>query len=169
VAASTLELASRGEGVWSATGPNLSLAGIWQVSALVQSASDSVQVDLVVQPRPPPEDIERIEAEGQPTLYTIHLAGGDSVQGYVDPGTAGPNQVHFTFFGADGGELPVEDPEVDAYLMSGALADLELVPFSPGHFAVQGQLDAGSWRFTVRVTTQDDEHLTAYFEEDIEG
>ena len=35
---------------------------------------------------------------GQPTIYTIALGGNLTLQTYVDPGKAGPNTVHYTFF-----------------------------------------------------------------------
>ena len=37
---------------------------------------------------------------GTPPIYTVTFPNGDQIQSYVDPGTAGLNQVHITAFDA---------------------------------------------------------------------
>jgi copper transport protein len=169
VAPSTLELEPSSEGVWTGSGSNLSLDGLWRVSILVQQAADSVEVDLDLAPRPPPQQIVAMEVPGQPTLYTITLSGGDTLQAYVDPGRAGVNQVHFTFFDAGGDELPVESPEVDALLLPGTPGEVTILPITPGHFSAEGEFGPGLWRFTVTATTEGGRVLRAYIQERIEG
>ncbi len=51
---------------------------------------------------------------GLPTIYTVHLSAGRTVEIYADPGTAGPNEIHATFFDASGSELPVHERDDDA-------------------------------------------------------
>ncbi|TMK88160.1 MAG: hypothetical protein E6G43_09430, partial [Actinobacteria bacterium] len=81
---------------WKGTGTNLSLTGTWSISAVVQERTGAVSIPLKVTPKLPPEQISTIA--GNPTLYTITLGGGLTVQTYVDPDTAGVANVHFTFF-----------------------------------------------------------------------
>lgn len=168
VPASTLELERQDEGVWAARGSNLSLIDVWHVSVLVQGATDSVEVEMDLQPRPPPQEIEKVVTAGAPTIYTIALPDGRSVQSYVDPGRAGPNQIHFTFFDARGDELPVRSPKADAYLLAESAADVRIVPVTPGHFTAEADLTPGRWRFTAVATAEDGSSLTAYFEETID-
>jgi hypothetical protein len=105
----------------------------------------------------PPERIQESSAAGQPTIYTIALPGGRSVQTYVDPGGAGLNQVHATFFNAQGNELPVSDGAVVSATPSGPgpTMTLPITRLSPGHFVGQGNLSAGRWRFDVAATASD--------------
>ena len=51
---------------------------------------------------------------GQPTLYTFTLPGGQQLQAYNDPGSAGTNQLHVTAFDAQGQELPLQSVSVVA-------------------------------------------------------
>jgi copper transport protein len=144
--ASTLELEHKGD-VWTADGTQLSLNGTWEVDVLVESIATSVEIPLEVRTRRPPQDIEVSEQEGQPTLYTIQLGGGNTVQTYVDPGKAGPNNVHVTFFDSAGAEFPVEGLTVTATSQSGDVVELETRKFSAGHYVSSAELDAGRWEF----------------------
>jgi nitrogen fixation protein FixH len=110
-----------------------------------------------------------MEVPGQPTLYTITLSGGDTLQAYVDPGRAGVNQVHFTFFDSGGDELPVESPEVDALKLPGTPGEVTILPITPGHFSAEGEFGPGLWRFTVTATAEGGRVLRAYIQERIEG
>src|SRR5207244_2533235 len=92
----TLDLHRAGPGVWTGRGTVLSMDGRWSVTALIQESAGAVTVPLQLQTRLPPEHIQVLPgASGQPTIYTISLAAGASVQAYVDPGTAGMDTVHF--------------------------------------------------------------------------
>ena len=52
----------------------------------------------------PPEQVQVSRVPGQPDLYTITLPSGGTLQTYIDPGRAGANTVHFTFFEPSGSE-----------------------------------------------------------------
>ena len=109
VGSSRLDLPSIAPGVFSATGSNLSLVGAWQVTALVVNGTASVEVPFELDhPDVAGDDRSRTPSPGLPTIYTVHLSAGRSVQVYLDPGTAGANEVHATFFDAAGNELPVQ-------------------------------------------------------------
>ena len=160
---STLDL-SRGRGaVWSAQGTAISLDGTWDISALVQEPAAAVQVPMRFVPRLPPETIQVSRAPGQPTVFPVALAGGDSVQAYVDPGGVGNNTVHFTFFEPSGNEQPIASATATATSPSGATEDLPLTRFDAGHFVANTSLVPGSWRFRVRATTSDGTTFDAYF------
>ncbi|HXY72713.1 MAG TPA: hypothetical protein VEM41_09225, partial [Actinomycetota bacterium] len=115
--------------------------------------------------RLPPEQITTSAASGQPTLYTIQLAGGISLQAYVDPGKTGPNTVHYTFFQANGNEQPIARATATSEAPSGAQQSMSLIRFSAGHFAANASLSAGHWIFFIDATTQTGRQLSAYFQQ----
>ena len=132
----------------------------WLVS--VQEPSGGVEVPLSLQTRLPPEKITVSRAAGQPTLYTIALAGGGSLQTYVDPARAGTtNQVHFTFFQASGNEQPIAKATATGTSPSGASAALSLLRLDSGHFVANEQLVAGGWRFQIQASTADGRTFSA--------
>jgi hypothetical protein len=104
---------------------------------------------------------------GQPTLYTIALAGGASLQAYVDPGKAGDNTVHFTFFQASGDEQPIASASGTAVTPAGAAEELPPTRFDAGHFVANVKLDEGHWRFRIQATTREGTVYDAYFEQHI--
>jgi len=106
VGSSRLDLVATGAGVFSATGGNLSLDGAWQITALVARGSASVEVPLVVLIQATPQQIDVNRVAGIPTIYTVHLSAGRTVQVYLDPDRPGKNDFHVTFFDAAGTELP---------------------------------------------------------------
>lgn len=163
---STLELKEESRGTWSASGTQLSLNGDWTVTALIQTNTGSVTVDHAVTPRRPPEDVQVSRAAGQPTLYTIQLGGGSTLQAYVDPGKAGIDNVHYTFFDASGDELPVTDASASATSPDGAIRGLRLKRFTPAHFVANVRLKAGRWVFDISGTT-DSGPFSAYFAQTI--
>jgi hypothetical protein len=126
-----------------------------------------VVVPLEVQTRAPPQHIEVTRAPGQPTLYTITLPGGLSLQTYIDPGTPGNNVVHFTFFQPSGDEQPIASATATATTPAGDTEDLPLIRFDPGHFVANTRLDEGHWRFGIQATTKEGIPLSASFEQTI--
>lgn len=167
---SELVLSKATEGRWRGQGTNLSVGGTWRVGVLIEQAADSRQIALEVKTRAPPQEIQVIEGgPGQPDLYTISLPGERSVQAYVDPGTPGPSEVHFTFFDASGGELPTTEATITAAPASGDGKELEVRRLGPGHFVAGVDLEAGTWRFGVEATAEDGAALTAQFEQEIVG
>src|SRR5207302_6079794 len=94
---STLALHRSGN-TWTGSSTVLSMQGRWNVQALVQKPNGGVQVPLTVQTRLPQEQIQASPGAGsQPTLYTLQLCGGNSLQGSLDRKCAGATPAHFTF------------------------------------------------------------------------
>ncbi len=101
---------------------------------------------------------------------TITLAGGLQFQSYIDPGTAGANDVHVTAFDAQGDELPLKDLLVIVTPDGGDPQVLDATLFSPGapgHFSAPADLDAGDWRVDVIATGEDGSVLQGWFDQTI--
>ncbi|HEY6710114.1 MAG TPA: copper resistance protein CopC [Actinomycetota bacterium] len=152
VGTSTLELAKAGDGLWRGQGSQLSIAGSWAVVGLVEGSGPGVSVPMKLQTRAVPQPVKVSKAPGQPTLYTITLAGGGTLQGYVDPGQVGPNTVHFTFFNASGDEQPADKARARMTGPSGAAEALTLIRLGPGHFAANVDLEPGRVSFAIDAT-----------------
>ncbi|HKN48919.1 MAG TPA: hypothetical protein VJ010_01685, partial [Actinomycetota bacterium] len=163
----TLPLTGGPGGLWTGQGTALALEGRWNVNVLIQEATGGLEVPLAVQTRLPPEKITVSRAPGQPTLYTIALSGGSSLQTYVDPARPGTNQVHFTFFQSSGQELPIASAQATGTAPGGAAGPLKLIRFDDGHFAANAALVAGNWRFQIQATSRDGQVFTAYFDQQI--
>lgn len=167
VGESTLELKAAGNGTYTATAPNLSLAGRWSVTVVVERGLNSAEVPLVVTTAAPPERIQSQVIAGL-TVYTVDLSRGRSLQLYIDPGTAGNNAVHATFFQGNA-ELSMADGTViSATPETGPTLDLQASRFDQvGHFIGQGALNAGRWRFDLIATSSDGDTYQANFQETI--
>jgi copper transport protein len=167
VGGATLELARDGDGLWQGKGSMLSIDGAWVVVALVQAPGSSVTVPLEVQTRSEHQEAEVSEVPGQPTLYTIKLPTGGTLQSYVDPGRPGANTVHFTFFTAAGGEQTMD--QVHATMTAaGETRALELLSLGTGHVAANIDLQAGQVSFAVDGSTDRDVAVSGHFEQRIE-
>jgi len=166
---STLDLTRGGDGAWSGRGGPLVAQGRWSVTALVQAPGSAVTVPMQLQTRAPPQQVEVSRVPGQPTVYTITLAGGGTLQSYADPGRSGRNQVHFTFFGADGTEQPVGKIEATARPPSGDPVRLKVLRLGAGHFAANTDLTAGRWTFAVDAEPRGGAVASASFEQVIEN
>ena len=154
-------------GTYTASGTNMSVAGPWEVTAVVQQAADSKDVVLTLATRC---DAEGTPVEGQPTIYVDDLGGGRSVQGYVEPGAPGSYEVHATFFDEQGNELPVGDGASFTAFQPGLEepTPLEVRRLSPGHLVATTALEVGDWRFDVDAADPDGNALHGCFEETIE-
>jgi copper transport protein len=152
VGTSTLELAKAGDGLWRGQGSQLSIAGSWAVVGLVEGSGPGVSVPMKLETRAVPQPVKVSKAPGQPTLYTITLAAGGTMQGYVDPGQVGPNTVHFTFFNASGDEQPADKARARMTGPSGAPEPLTLIRLGPGHFAANVDLQPGRVSFAIDAT-----------------
>jgi copper transport protein len=161
----TVPLHQEGSGIWAAQATTLSMYGTWNVDVLVQGGEGAVSVPLRLTPGLPPEKITVSAASGQPTLYTIALSSGDSLQTYVDPGTAGNNVVHFTFFQPNGSELPISTATGMSVPPGGAVQPMPLIRFDRGHFVANTSLSSGQWRFVINATTSQGAVFTAYFDQ----
>jgi copper transport protein len=147
VAPSTLDLERTAAGRFRASGSNLSIDGIWRVTATVTVRGSAADIPLVVATRIPPQDDAQLVTQGLPTLHTIQLGAAGSVQVYIDPGTPGPNELHVTFFDPTGQEpLVVESVWIAAFPASGESSLPTPRLLEPGHYvtslnAVTGTLD----------------------------
>ncbi|HEV2873192.1 MAG TPA: CopD family protein, partial [Actinomycetota bacterium] len=152
VGSSTLELTKAGDGRWTGQGSQLSIAGSWVVVGLVEGSAPAVTVPMELETRTAPQPVKVSEVPGQPTLYTITLAAGGTLQGYIDPGRTGPNTVHFTFFNPGGDEQPTDKARATMTKQSGAPEALTLVRLGPGHFAANVDLGPGRVSFAIDAT-----------------
>jgi copper transport protein len=160
VGSSRLDLPAIAPGVFSATGSNLSLVGAWQVTALVVNGTASVEVDLDLITRTAPATIDVNAVAGLPTIYTVHLSAGRSIQVYLDPGTAGANEVHTTFFDAAGNELPVQTIVMVLGPKDGPATALDPRQLEPGHFVADTTLAAGTYTLSVAGPAPNGDQLT---------
>jgi putative copper export protein/methionine-rich copper-binding protein CopC len=151
IGASTLDLKRADDGLWRGQGSQLSIAGRWVVVGLIEGSGPAVTVPMELRIRAAPQQVRVSEVPGQPTLYTVTLAAGDSLQGYVDPGRPGPNTVHFTFFNRSGDEQPVDRGRARMTTSAGSEA-LTLVRLGPGHFAANIDLEPGRVSFAIDAT-----------------
>ncbi len=164
----SVTLHASGPGVWTGEALTLSTFGRWNLTALVQETTNAVSVPLQLTPRLAPEAIGSNAAPGQPTLYTITFAGSNgSLQTYVDPGLAGANTVHFTFFMPSGSGQPITTASATSLSPAGQIAELPLIRFDPGHFVANTQLAAGKWTFLISATTPDGRSLFGYFSQEV--
>jgi hypothetical protein len=155
--------------VWTGSSTVLAFDGTWDVTVLVQEATGAVEVPLEVTPHLPREQIQVSRVPGQPTLFTIALPDGGSLQTYADPGRSGANVVHFTFFKPSGDEQPIATATATAVTPAETEENLSLIRFDPGHFAANTDLQPGRWRFRIMATARDGTQYDAYFEQRIPG
>jgi putative copper export protein len=161
----TLTLSARGKGEYAGRGSNLALRGPWRVTVSVQRGPSVVEVGLTLVPIVQ-EQIQVIP--GTPTLYTVGLGGSDSVQFYVDPGRAGRNEVHATYFSGAGeftgltGFVAVGTPPG-----GGDVLNFPTRSLGPGHIVADATLQTGRWRFDVSAVTRDGRTLYGSFEQQI--
>jgi putative copper export protein/methionine-rich copper-binding protein CopC len=152
VGASTLELARGGDGRWRGQGSQLSIAGSWTVVGLVEGLGPGISVPMELKTRTAQQPVKVSKAPGQPTLYTITLASGGTLQCYIDPGQVGPNTVHFTFFNPSGDEQPADKARARMTGPSGTSEGLTLIRLGPGHFAANVDLEPGRVSFAIDAT-----------------
>ncbi|MFL6250592.1 MAG: copper resistance protein CopC [Actinomycetes bacterium] len=151
IGASTLDLKRADDGLWRGQGSQLSIAGRWVVVGLIEGSGPAVTVPMELSTRAAPQQVKVSEVPGQPTLYTVTLGAGGSLQGYIDPGRPGPNTVHFTFFNRSGDEQPVDKGRARMTTSAGSEA-LTLVRLGPGHFAANIDLEPGRVSFAIDAT-----------------
>jgi copper transport protein len=164
VGPSTLALPEVAAGTYAASGAGLAVDGVWRVVAVVTTRGAAVEVPLVLATRVPAQPVDVNAAAGVPTIHTVHLGGQRSVQVYLDPGRAGANDVHATFFDAAGTELPVQTATM-ALTTPGAPGHvLNPRQLEPGHFVAAATVDAGSVEIDVVGTAPDAAQLHAHLE-----
>jgi copper transport protein len=164
VGSSTLRLEQRGVGDFAASGGNLSLDGIWKVTAVVAAPTTTVEVPLPIATQVAGLQIDSVPASGAPTIYTAHLPGGTTLQVYLDPGSAGPNELHSTFFDTAGNELPVLTATYLVEPASGPTAIVVPRQLEPGHFITDLQVAGDSLGADVAGPSPDGSMLHAHFD-----
>ena len=122
------------------------------MTALVVQGLASAEVPLQLTPVPAAQPVDISAQAGLPTIYTVHLSGGLSMQSYLDPGTAGPNEVHATFFDAAGTELPVKQASMVIAPQGGPQQVLTERMLEPGHFVADVPLATGPYSLIVTGT-----------------
>jgi copper transport protein len=150
--ASSLALARQSDGRYAGRGANLSIDGTWQVVVLVERGAQSTEVPMQVTTRSLPQRIDISRVAGEPTLYTIHLSQGGTVQVYIDPNKPGPVEFHSTFFDAAGNELPVTSATITMTPPTGSTRTLPIRQLEPGHYVADATLGTGSYRFDITGT-----------------
>ncbi|HEY2917182.1 MAG TPA: copper resistance protein CopC [Candidatus Limnocylindrales bacterium] len=142
VGESTLDLQpGDSPGSFSASGSNLSVDGIWKVTATIGQGSTAAEVPFVVATTIDAQPTDVLPGQGTPTLYDVHLPDGTSAQLYLDPGTPGSNELHITYFDAAGTERPITTATMALTSGAGQLLSPRLL--EPGHFVADVTLDAG--------------------------
>ncbi|HEY7478710.1 MAG TPA: CopD family protein, partial [Actinomycetota bacterium] len=167
VPAQTVRLRLR-DGTWTADSAALSLAGTWEGSVTVRTGASASEVPLSVVTRQAGATQEVSAQPGLPVLVTTSFPGGVVAQTFVDPGVAGTNQVHVTYFGADGTGLRTDRIVVVASTAGGLAQRLPSEPFGPGHVIANATLEPGAWTFDVVATTPQGEVYQATWTEAIE-
>jgi copper transport protein len=173
VGQSELELESGRPGTYVGEGPNISLAGNWRVAITVQRGADSVEVPVELSTRC---RSERLEEPGLAPVEVVDVGGGNTLQGYADPGHAGPNDLHLTFLDDSGNEMHVpKNPEITVTHAgdedgagAGHNAEVDLRRFGPGHFLGSTDLDEGQYRVGFEADAHG-QQLSGCFEVAIEG
>jgi len=165
---SMLDLApsgASGSGTFAASGGNISQDGIWQVDAVVTPrGGPAVEVPLVLPSRVAPQTVDVVASPGAPTISTVHLDAGRTVQVYLDPGSAGQNDLHATFFDATGAEVPVQTATIATTTAAGIGAVLNPRQLEPGHFVANATLTAGMLGVDVVGPAPDGGRLHAHLE-----
>jgi hypothetical protein len=98
---------------------------------------------------------------GLPTIYTVHLSAGRTLQVYLDPGTPGANEVHATFFDATGTELAVPSATLAMGVSGETPAGLAIRRLEAGHFVADTTLVAGTYRVSISGVAPGGDELAA--------
>jgi copper transport protein len=158
----SLALASQGDGMWTASGTELSLAGPWNTLVQVRVGTTTTEVPMIVVTRAEP--VEPTLTRGPPDIAAFALPTGEQLQVYLDPGVAGSNELHVTAFDADGVELPLSAVVVVASMHDGEPEVLDTTQITPGHFSAAAELESGAWRFDVTGITDEGAALQVSYE-----
>ena len=166
VGASTLDLMHHGDR-WMGNGSQVSIAGVWTITVVVQTASSGTEIPLTLVTSLPDQDVSVSTAEGQPDIYTVAFPDGEQLQLYNDPGTPGADELHLTAFDSDGVELPLSRAVMVAVAPDDTASSVPTRRFSAGHFVGDLTLTTGEWTFFVQATARDGRVLVASFEQSI--
>lgn len=146
---STLQLERTGPGRFGARARNLAIDGIYRVTATLTIPGGAVEVPLLLATTVPQQPVDVLLSPDLPTIHTVGLGEHGSAQVYLDPGRAGQNELHVTFFDTAGQALPV--PSVTLLAVEGG-GDASLPPprqLDVGHFV--STIDTGSGELAVDI------------------
>jgi copper transport protein len=166
IPASRLDLQPEGTGAFQGSGGNLSLDGIWKVTAVVARQGGGIEVPLVLSTVVPTQQVDVVTSAGAPTLYTVHLDATRSVQLYLDPGRAGQNDLHTTFF-AGSTEMPISKATIAAGPVGGGQTLVQPRLLEPGHFVGQADPTAGKLAVDVVAAAPDGTPLHVHLQMDV--
>jgi copper transport protein len=144
VAPATMELTRSAAGRFSGAGAELSIDGIWSVTATLTLPGGAVEVPLVVPTVIPAQTVDQLVTEGLPTIYVVNVGAAGTAQVYIDPGRDGPDQLHVTFFDAAGNERPIEDVVIATFTSDGGGELLTPRLLEPGHFVANSDAPPGT-------------------------
>jgi uncharacterized membrane protein len=164
---STLVLHRQRNGTYAARGANLSVAGTWSVSALIQRSTQAAQVQLQLSTVVTPPTVTEQRFANLPSLYTLQLSHGQSIQVYLDPNRPGANQFHITFMDptTQSGEISIAQLAVGMTPPGGTLQVLSLRRLDPyGHFVADVQAPEGASRFDIIATATSGEQVDTYID-----
>ncbi|MDB5067316.1 MAG: transport integral rane protein [Chloroflexi bacterium] len=159
----TLPLTRSAPGAWTATGSNLALGTSWQVTALVDRGTASVEIPVTVTPRTPPQTLTTTPgSDGLPTLYNLVLPVG-KLQVYIDPESTGGVEFHATYFDATGNGL---DATVSSIRESGRT--LPVRQLGPGHYVADATVTKGTNSFDIAAASGC-QQLTSHIDITVKG
>lgn len=159
---SSLRLDHQADGSYKAQGANMAVVGHWLLTINVSSGVKSVDVpvDLVTQTQPQPTASQAFK--GSPTVYTVSLAGGRTVQIYIEPARLGKAEFHATFFDPQGAEAKMATFNSMGFRLPGGSASLlAFRQLSQGHFVADAPATKGMYSFSIAGTTADGTALGA--------
>lgn len=147
---STLALARQPGGSYVGQGANLGLVGHWQLTTLVSNGASSVDVPMEMVTQTRAEQTTAQAFKGSPTVYTVQLGGGKTVQIYIQPPSFGKSEFHATFFDAQSQELPMSTFTVmQSRAPGGAATLLAFHKLSAGHFVADASGTKGTYSFSI--------------------
>jgi copper transport protein len=151
LAKSTLDLQPAEAGSFTASGPNLSIDGIWEITATVTVPGGAVSVPLLIATKVADQPVEQLVSPGLPTIYSVGLGANGTAQVYLDPGGPGQNELHITFFDTAGNEQDISAATI-AVAHAGEAGFMPTARMlEPGHFVAT--IDAVAGPLVVDVLT----------------
>ncbi|HEX2625383.1 MAG TPA: copper resistance protein CopC [Candidatus Limnocylindrales bacterium] len=150
VAPARLDLTGAGPGHFQGSGDQLSIDGIWTVTATVTLPGGAVDVPFIVPTVIPAQSVSTIVSDGLPTIYVVDAGAAGTAQVYLDPGRGSdPDQLHVTLFDTDGNERPATVFTVATFGTDGVGRLLTTKLLEPGH--VVGSIEAQPGPLVVDV------------------
>jgi hypothetical protein len=120
-----------------------------------------VEVPLVVLAQATRQQVDANRVAGIPTIYTVHLPAGRTVQVYLDPDKPGQNDFHVTFFDAAGTELAATNIGVTVAAGAAAPRPLTVRTLEPGHVVATVTIQAVPQVFAIVGTAPGGDLLQA--------